>query len=137
MKSCSVTSLICCLVFSLWPGSVIAQEKKDDAHDWPKPYAPKLLKDINAIDVVTGKPVEIKRAYAMHRDDVEKIRVMKTELDLCETDIEQCETEIIEVPKETKSFFGSTKGMLLIGSAGFILGVAAAVGITFALGSAL
>lgn len=148
MWSFSKTLLICWLTCSLAggcattqtasPAQVRAPERSDAPAEeepelpapagWPEYYPPRLVRDLSAVDEVTGEPASISRGYVFHRIDVEKVRVLRARENRCSTDLSACERRVAELTA-TPGFWNRWEGRVLLIGLGFIAGTATTVGI--------
>ena len=156
MKNCSRTLLIFYLTCSLAVGgcattgtsaksaTVVASAAREEtakppetdgpSPGWPPYYAPLLLGEVSGTDNATGKPSSFSRGYLFHRNDVEKLRVLKLHADRCDTDLADCERKVAEATA-LPSFWSRTEGRVLLIAIGFLAGVGTTVGIVYAVGS--
>lgn len=100
---------------------------------WGPRFPPRLLRDLNGTDELTGEVASLPMGYVFHRIDVEKIRVLRMQQASCSTDLEACEHQVAELTA-TPSFWNRQEGRMLLIGLGFVAGTGATVGIAVAVG---
>ena len=124
MRNCLMMFLMSCVL----AGSGRAQEP---VPDWPPYFSPMVLQEVSGQK--GGETVTTPKAFLLHREDFERIKIMGSDLDVCERDLSACEQREVDEVK-LPEFWESTTGVLLTHGLAFAAGIGTVVAVVYAVG---